>query len=306
MNVSRRNLLVGSGALAAASAVLPRPAWAPPPPPPLKGVYGVYFGGATRGEVLSTNLDFPQTGRYLFGHVKINAAFNAANTNYVVVDLGNPTTSGSIFQLKFATGTKRGKAGIYIGALGGGKAVAVISPAGSIPINTWVDIKFGIDTNLGVISATLDDGAIPGLTYVVGSGSNFDINFWNVGGSLPLYWDVGRTVFNTGGGWFVGNKQDLFVASTAAFVDPAAQAVKDAFTDATGGTPIYLPDDGGGVLPSGDDPQILLHGPTSYFWRNLAKTEFTWPAGQSTPGAFSVVGPPVTPSAIDAWGFVGV
>ncbi len=314
MQISRRNLLIGTG-FAGTGLMMPRKSWAPPPPPPpSKGIYAVHFGGATALLCPAANLDFPEFAQRIFCHAKLSLPFATAGTSYRIFELGNPNGGGvlssGVLCVSFNTGSQKGRAGITITAApGSGQGVGVTSPFGSIPVKQFFDLKISIDTGPGIIVATINDSPIPGLTYVQGSGNSFSVPFWSVpvygGGSTPLIWGVGRSPFPLAN-WLVGDMSDLFIAVTSSFVDPTSQAVKAAFTDSVTHLPIYLPDDGGGVLPSGDDPGILLHGPTSYFCRNLAKTEFTWPAGQSTPGAFAVTGPALTPSSIDPWGFVGV
>ncbi len=306
MQIHRRTILTGAAALPLVSLPLSR-AWAPPPP--AKGVYAVHFGGATVLLCPAENLDFPEFAQYIFVHAKVSCPFAITGATHTLFDLGMPG-GGSIMRTKFYTGNQTGQAGLQIGATGSGSGVGVISPPGSLPANQWFDLKVSLDANAGIISVTIDDGPVPGLASVLGFTQPFSVPLWaspvSGGGSVPLWWGTGRSVFPTPASWLVGDTEDLFIAVTSTPIDLTAQTVKNAFTDPATGAPIYLPDDGRGVLPSGDNPGILLHGPTSYYGGNLAKSDFTWPATQTHPGEFVVNGAALTVPANDPWGFVGV
>ncbi len=310
--IRRRTILAGAAALPLAG--LPfRQAWAPPPPPPpAKGVYAVHFGGATRLMCPASNLDFPYSSQFLFVHCKYKAnSFPAAGAVQTVLDLSNSAlTAGTVSIVFKGGGSKRNGEQIWAAVRGPGKSIAMNSPLGSVPWDTnWHDLKMTVDAGAGVMDITIDDASIPGLTYLQGSGNTFQVSLQEVidanGVHFPLTWaHGGNNNTSIQISYYTGDFEDLFVAAPLAYVDIRNQAVKDAFY--LSGVPIYLPDDGANVLPSGDKPQILLHGPASYYGGNLAKSDFTWPATQTHPGEFVVNGAALAVPANDAWGFVGV
>ncbi len=313
MQISRRNLLIGTG-FAGTGLMMPRKSWAPPPPPPpAKGIYAVHFGGATRLMCPAANLDFPYSSQFLFVHCKYRSnSFPAAGAVQTVVELSNSAlTAGTVSIIFQGGGAKRNGEKISAIVRGPGKSLGIVSPLGSVPWDAnWHDLKMTVDAGAGVMDMTIDNASIPGLTYLQGSGNSFQVSLQEVidsnGVHFPLTWAHGGNNNSIQIAYYTGDFEDLFIAAPTAYVDIRSQALKDVFRDPATGIPIYLPDDGEGILPSGDDAGVLLHGPASYYARNLAKSEFTWPAGQSTPGAFTVTGPGLTPSSIDAWGFVGL
>ncbi len=295
MSTSRRQFLIGAGTAASASLVLPRKGWAPPPPAQ-NGLCAVHFDGATRMECPSSSLGFPTQGQYLFGAVRFNASV-LKNDNYTMVDLGNPTLAGSLFNLAFLGGTRSGQFGVQISVEGGGKGLGVKSPSGSIPNTGWHLLKYGIDTGAGIILADLDNAPIPGLTYVAGSGNSFYIPFQTVG-SLPLYWEIGRTVLNQST-WLTGDLTDTFVAATPAFVDPTSQAMKNAFTDPATGVPVHQALSGRGILSNDELPGIWLTCGTQYYPGNYV--DYPW----TETGAFAVTGNLTPAVSGDPWESVG-
>ncbi len=302
--INRRELLLGSGAVALSSGLIGRnkPAMAA-----TEQGWGVYLDG-TSGFTNSGGIaGMAQSTVGLFVYSWRSPSPPSSQSGHTVMQFGFPLpTSGS------------GHICTIDHLWNGTNAIAQIVVSGNWSPgdgntypnqSTWAasaNIDSFFDGNWHTNIITMD--TINNLASIIIDGSNRSLTRYSNSGEKFVSFQRGVNLFANGGYSFIGDVADVGVFVGGPFIDPAT--ITDNLYDIERGYAVRNASDGSGIVP-GRRPQIWLSGPPEYdaaagkwMWRNRAAGTWTWPGtyNDTNPTSnFTAVGNVTSASLPDAF-----